>query len=73
MFPASNPILATLALLQVDWRAFGQHFGRSYESVSYKYSYIKNTGRTGECRLQALSGNTLEARTWASGCKSSTP
>lgn len=33
---------------QVDWRAFGQHFGRSYESVSYKYSYIKNTGRTGE-------------------------
>jgi hypothetical protein len=32
---------------QVDWRAFGQHFGRSYESVSYKYSYIKNTGRTG--------------------------
>lgn len=25
----------------------GQHFGRSYESVSYKYSYVKNTGRTG--------------------------
>jgi hypothetical protein len=33
---------------------FGQHFGRSYESVSYKYSYIKNTGRTGR-KMRLLS------------------
>ena len=43
--PPPPPLRAAPA--QVDWRAFGQHFGRSYESVSYKYSYVKNTGRTG--------------------------
>ena len=44
--PSPPPPLRA-APAQVDWRAFGQHFGRSYESVSYKYSYVKNTGRTG--------------------------
>lgn len=38
---------AKLGMEKVDWRVLGQHFGRSYESVSYKYSYVKNTGRTG--------------------------
>jgi hypothetical protein len=28
---------------KIDWRRMGIHFERSYESVSYKYSYIKNT------------------------------
>lgn len=37
-----------LKLDKVEWRALGHHFGRSYESVSYKYSYVKNTGRMGE-------------------------
>ena len=36
-----------LGMEKVDWRVLGQHFGRSYESVSYKFSYVKNTGRTG--------------------------
>ncbi|KDD71410.1 hypothetical protein H632_c5090p0, partial [Helicosporidium sp. ATCC 50920] len=35
-----------LDLDKVDWRQLGAHFGRSYESVSYKFSYVKNTGRT---------------------------
>lgn len=35
-----------LQLDKVDWRILGVHFGRSYEAVSYKYSYVKNTGRT---------------------------
>ena len=39
---------APAACVQVDWRMLGVHFGRSYEAVSYKYSYVKNTGRTGE-------------------------
>ncbi|KAL6782100.1 hypothetical protein ACKKBF_B10655 [Auxenochlorella protothecoides x Auxenochlorella symbiontica] len=34
-----------MGMEKVDWRILGQRFGRSYESVSYKYSYVKNTGR----------------------------
>jgi hypothetical protein len=29
-------------ITKVDWRKFGEHFGRSYESVAYKYSYSRN-------------------------------
>lgn len=31
---------------KIDWRKFGEYFGRSYESVAYKYSYVKNTAVT---------------------------
>lgn len=34
-----------LAIEKVDWRILGHYFGRSYESVSYKYSYVRNTGQ----------------------------
>lgn len=35
-----------LGIDKVDWRKFGEYFGRSYESVAYKYSYVKNTAVT---------------------------
>ena len=31
-----------LGIDHADWKVLGKHFGRSHESVSYKYSYIKN-------------------------------
>ncbi|GAB4813305.1 hypothetical protein N2152v2_000351 [Parachlorella kessleri] len=34
-----------LGLDKIDWRVLGQHFNRSYETVSYKVSYMKNTQR----------------------------
>ena len=32
-----------LGIETVDWRVLGQHFGRSYENVAYKYAYVKNS------------------------------
>ena len=32
-------------ITKVDWRKFGEYFGRSYESVAYKYSYSRNVGK----------------------------
>jgi len=36
-----------LGTQKIDWRLFGQYFGRSYESVAYKHSYSKNATKTG--------------------------
>jgi hypothetical protein len=37
-----------LGTQKIDWRLFGQYFGRSYESVAYKHSYSKNATKTGK-------------------------
>lgn len=29
---------------KVDWRKFGEYFGRSFEAVAYKFSYERNAG-----------------------------
>lgn len=43
--PATRNAPTVAAPVQIDWRVLGQHFNRSYETVSYKVSYMKNTQR----------------------------
>ena len=43
---------------KINWRTFGEYFGRSHEAVAYKYSYEKNSDE----RIQGSSGHKKHAK-----------